>query len=64
MTEQEKNTLLSNKEVVEEINRHKWIESEKAGCDIGFERAAEDWLNRFAREWLKRHPIPRRKNGR
>ncbi len=26
----------------EEILRHKWIESEKAGCDIGFERALLD----------------------
>jgi len=28
----------------EEILRHKWIESEKAGYDIGFERALLDWL--------------------
>ena len=27
----------------EEILRHKWIESEKVGCDIGFERALIDW---------------------
>ena len=27
----------------EEILRHKWIESEKAGKDIGFERAMIDW---------------------
>lgn len=27
----------------EEILRHKWIESEKAGQDIGFERAMIDW---------------------
>ena len=27
----------------EEILRHKWIESEKAGYDIGFERALLDW---------------------
>jgi len=27
----------------EEILCHKWIESEKAGCDIGFERALVDW---------------------
>lgn len=30
----------------EEINRHKWYESEKAGYDIGWERAATDWLVR------------------
>ena len=28
----------------EEILKHKWIESEKAGYDIGFERALTDWI--------------------
>lgn len=27
-----------------EIERHKWYESEKAGYDIGWDRAAVDWL--------------------
>lgn len=45
--------LLKDKRVIEEINRHLWIESEKAGHDIGFEKAAEDWLKRFASEWVK-----------
>ena len=27
----------------EEILKHKWIESEKAGKDIGFEKALLDW---------------------
>ena len=30
-----------------EILVHKWYESEKAGYDIGWERAAVDWLIRF-----------------
>ena len=30
----------------EEILKHKWIESEKAGTDIGFEKALLDWINR------------------
>ncbi len=47
--------LLKDKEVIEEINRHKWFESEKAGHDIGFEKAAEDWLNRFAATWVAHH---------
>jgi hypothetical protein len=38
----------------EEILRHKWIESEKAGHDIGFERALTDWILKHRREWLKR----------
>ena len=52
--------LLQNKEVVEEINRHRWLESEKAGHDIGFEMAAEDWLNHFSSAWMKFH-FPQRK---
>ena len=47
--------LLKNKEVVEEINRHRWLESEKAGKDIGFEAAAADWLNRFSAVWMQFH---------
>ena len=31
----------------QEILTHKWYESEKAGHDIGWERAAVDWLVRF-----------------
>ncbi|HSH09749.1 MAG TPA: DUF4032 domain-containing protein, partial [Oceanipulchritudo sp.] len=30
----------------EEILRHKWLESEKAGKDIGFERALLDWIRK------------------
>ena len=47
--------LLKKREVVEEINRHKWLESERAGYDIGFEKATEDWLNRFAAAWVNYH---------
>jgi hypothetical protein len=35
----------------EEILRHKWIESEKAGHDIGFERALLDWIVRHRSGW-------------
>jgi hypothetical protein len=35
----------------EEILRHKWIESEKAGHDIGFEKALLDWIVRFRASW-------------
>ena len=37
----------------EEILRHKWIESEKQGCDIGFERALTDWIVRHRSKWRK-----------
>jgi hypothetical protein len=36
----------------DEILRHKWIESEKAGSDIGFERALLDWVIRHRSSWL------------
>lgn len=35
----------------EEILRHKWIESEKAGHDIGFEKALLDWVMRHRGGW-------------
>jgi hypothetical protein len=38
----------------EEINIYKWIESEKAGCDIGWEYAAHEWSHKHFPEW-KRH---------
>lgn len=47
--------LLNNKDVVDEINRHRWLESEKAGQDIGFESAAADWLKRFSKAWMQYH---------
>jgi len=37
----------------EEILKHKWIESEKAGHDIGFERALTDWIVRHRTAWRK-----------
>jgi len=37
----------------EEILRHKWIESEKAGHDIGFEQALTDWIIRHRASWRK-----------
>jgi len=47
--------LLRNRKVIEEINRHKWLESEIAGYDIGFEAAAEDWLKKHAAVWVAYH---------
>ncbi len=35
----------------EEILRHKWIESQKAHEDIGFERALTDWVINHREEW-------------
>ena len=35
----------------EEILRHKWLESEKVGYDIGFERALLDWIVKHRTSW-------------
>ena len=37
----------------EEILKHKWIESEKAGRDIGFEQALTDWIIKHRASWRK-----------
>ena len=41
-----------------EILRHKWIESEKVGHDIGFEKALLDWIVKHRSAWReKRHDV-------
>jgi hypothetical protein len=40
-----------------EILRHKWIESEKAGVDIGFERALMDWIVKYRSAWHEQRQI-------
>jgi len=47
--------LLKDKRVVEEINKHLWIESQKAGYSIGIERATDEWLRLYAPGWMKYH---------
>jgi hypothetical protein len=37
----------------EEILRHKWIESERLGYDIGFERALLDWIRKHREGWRR-----------
>ncbi len=55
MLNENKNELLKNPRVVDEIKRHLWLESEMAGSDVGFDKAAEDWLERFSTEWMRYH---------
>jgi len=58
-TENAENTSLMKNSVLykeflaerEEILRHKWIESEKAGKDIGFEKALLDWIVKYRSAW-------------
>ena len=35
----------------EEILKHKWIESEKAGFDIGFNKALMSWIMNYRTDW-------------
>jgi hypothetical protein len=43
-----------NRSQAEEIKKYKWIESEKAGKDIGWERACREWLEKHFPAW-KQH---------
>ena len=47
--------LLKDKRVIEEINKHLWIESQKAGYNIGVERATDEWLRLYADGWMRYH---------
>jgi len=48
-----KNSVLYKEFLAErdEILRHKWIESEKQGHDIGFEKALLDWIIKYRSAW-------------
>lgn len=53
-------TLLQNSALYKEflaerdqVLKHKWIESEKAGYDIGFERALLDWIVKYRTGWRR-----------
>ena len=34
-----------------EIEKHKWIESEKVGHDIGNNNAANDWIEKYSKSY-------------
>lgn len=38
---------------LEEIERHKYVVSQRVGHDIGWERAALDWIDRYAADWRR-----------
>jgi len=48
--------LLKDKDVLAEINRYKWLESEKSRSDIGFDRASREWLSAYSKQYLAQHP--------
>ena len=39
--------------VQDEIAKHKWLESKKAGRDIGMKQAFEDWLQYHFPNWAR-----------
>ena len=43
----------------EQIVAHKWVLSEKAGIDVGFEEALTDWMLKHRSEWRKRRQVAR-----
>jgi len=44
----------------EELLKHKWLESERLGEDIGFERALLDWVRYHRDDWrAKRRSLSR-----
>ncbi len=47
----------------EEILRHKWIESEKAGADIGFEKALLDWIVKHRSSWREKRKDQQQRQG-
>ncbi len=57
----DKKRMLQDKEVVDEINRHKWLQSEMVGHDIGFDQAADDWVKNHAAAWLAAKPPKKQK---
>lgn len=38
-----------------EIDKHKWIESEKVGKDIGFDTALIDWVTKYRLDWMNNY---------
>ena len=38
----------------EEVLRHKWFQSEKAGHEISFEAALADWLAHYRAGWKEK----------
>jgi hypothetical protein len=43
---------------IDEINRYKWIESERLGYDIGSQRAAFEWIKKYSEYFHCAFPIP------
>lgn len=40
----------------EEVSKHKWYESERAGYDIGWAQALMSWTLKHKSQWIKERP--------
>jgi hypothetical protein len=47
----------------EEILKHKWLESERLGYDIGFERALLDWIRKHREGWRAARRLQQQSGG-
>ncbi|MCC5788581.1 MAG: hypothetical protein JJT75_03020 [Opitutales bacterium] len=46
----------------EEILRYKWLESERLGYDIGFEKALLEWIRKHREKWRAQRRRQRMRN--
>jgi hypothetical protein len=44
-------SFLNDTLAIHEIRKHKWLESEKQGQEIGFATAALDWIKKYGQQW-------------
>ena len=61
MAESKIEKMLNDPQVRLEIEQYKWLESEKAGHDIGSDKAVEYWINLHAKAWEAQHSSPVKK---
>ena len=50
------NTIERTPQEIREIERHKYFMSEKAGYDVGWNHAADDWEANYGEEFRRVHP--------
>ena len=50
-------SYLKDPRALAEIQKHKWLESQKAKGEIGFATAAVDWVQRYGRAWKKAYAV-------
>jgi len=57
MTRDQCNMKLLAIDIIYEIEKYKWLESERLGYDIGENIAAKQWISRYYAFWLERYLI-------